>query len=205
MVGYKFHELTALKNTIMKLNKIHLKIIQGQKNHQTAQGFLLIEVLVAIILTLVLTGISMGVVVMATAIKVRGDEISDATRWIQEDIEDIKVKANEIDAFDTTASPIEYRVLTKCTNPTISNSYGSLLMSSSRASSLNGAIITASDTYTKRSSAGSRTYDLVRTSAVKNAAPYNVLQITYTVNKSSGGEVSRSYAEIIPGASFYCK
>ena len=186
-------------------------MMQRNIKHHTVQGFILAEVLIAILLTLILTAISMGVVVMATAVKVHGDELSDATRWIQEDIEDIKIKANGIDAVDANATPIQYTntTLTKCQTstftPSQSDGYGSLLMTQSRSTSLNGATIASSATFTKTSSSGTRTYNLVRTALVKNAAPYNVLQISYSVNKTSGTSLSTSYAEVIPGASFYCK
>jgi hypothetical protein len=200
----------------MKLNKINLRIIQGQKKHRTNQGFLLIDVLVAILLTLLLTGISMGVVVMATAVKVRGDEISDATRWIQEDIEDIKIKANGIDAVDPNASTIQYKTpLSRCSPTGTGNGYANLLMNPASAipapspaiKFLNGDLpaISASNTFTKTSSSGNRTYTLGRTSTINSVAPYNILEITYTVTRASGTEVSTSYTEIIPGASFYCK
>jgi type II secretory pathway pseudopilin PulG len=194
----------------MKFNKIYLLMIQRKKKHQTTEGFLLIEVLVAIVLTLVLTGISMGVVVMATAIKVRGDELSDATRWIQEDIEDIKAKANEIDAVVNT-DPVQYTTLTRCSPTGSSNGYADLLMTQARANSLNKSttnttgIINASDTFIKTSASGTRNYNLVRTATISTVAPYNTLELTYAVNKTSGTTISNSYAEIIPGASFYCK
>jgi type II secretory pathway pseudopilin PulG len=190
----------------MNLNKIHFLMIQRKKKHHTAQGFILAEVLVAILLTLILTGISMGVVVMATAIKVRGDELSDATRWMQEDLEDIKIKANKIDAVDPNASTIQYTTLTKCQTstftPSQSNGYGSLLLAQS---SLNGSTISSTTAIVKLSSSRNRTYNLVRTATVKPAAPYNVLEIRYDVSKLSDTSVSTSYAEVIPGASFYCK
>jgi hypothetical protein len=190
----------------MKLNKIHLLMIQGKTQHHAAQGFILAEVLVAILLTLILTFISMGVVVMATAIKVRGDELSDATRWIQEDLEDIKIKANEIDAVNPDVTPIQYTTLTKCQTstftPSQSNGYGSLLLAQS---SLNGSTISSTTPIAKSISSGTRTYSLVRTATVKAAAPYNVIEIRYEVNKPSGTNVSSAYAEVIPGASFYCK
>lgn len=193
----------------MKLNKINLRIIQGQKKHQTTQGFLLIEVMVAIVLTLLLTGIAMGVVVMATAVKVRGDELSDATRWIQEDIEDIKIVGNKLDAVDSNASPIQYNTLTRCTSTGTSDGYANLLMTPPTTPVITflngGTTISATDTFTKTSPSGSRTYSLVRTSVVKNVAPYNILAITYSVTKASGTIVSTAYTEVIPGASFYCK
>jgi type II secretory pathway pseudopilin PulG len=194
----------------MKLNKIHLLMLQRKKKHQTAQGFLLIEVLVAILLTLVLTGIAMEVVVMATAVKVHGDELSDATQWIQEDIEDIKVKANGIDSVDPNITPIQYKTpLSRCSATGTGNGYANLLMtppSTPAITFLNGGnTIAASQTFTKTSSSGTRTYNLVRTATVSTAAPYNVLKLNYSVNKTSGTNISTFYAEVIPGASFYCK
>jgi hypothetical protein len=195
----------------MNLNKIHLLMIQGKTKHYAAQGFILAEVLIAILLTLILTGISMGVVVMATAIKVRGDELSDATRWMQEDLEDIKIKANAIDAVDPNVSPIQYKKpLSKCNATGTTDGYGSLLMTPPATPAITflngGSTIAAGPTsFTKTNSSGTRTYTLERTATVTAVAPYNVLKLNYTVKKASGTTISTSYAEVIPGASFYCK
>jgi type II secretory pathway pseudopilin PulG len=191
---------------MMKLNKINLRIIQGQRIHQTNQGFLLLDVLVAIFLTILLTGIAMGVVVMATAVKVRGDELSDATRWIQEDIEDIKIVANKLDAVDPNAATVQYSTLTRCTPTGTGDGYANLLMNPPSTTFLNGGTtIAASNTFSKTSASGARIYSLVRTSTVKNVTPYNILEVTYNVTNASGTVVSTAYAEVIPGASFYCK
>ncbi len=193
----------------MNLNKIYLRIIQKKGTDKTAQGFMLVEVLVGIILTLILVQIAMQVVVMATAVKIHGDELTDATQWIQEDIEDIKKKANEIDAVDANVSPIAYTSPTRCNVSSTSNGYANLLMTTSRATSLNGTTIAASADFTKTSSSGTRTYKMRREAVISTVSPYNVLQLTYKVSQNSDtsftSPILTSYSEVIPGASFSCK
>jgi type II secretory pathway pseudopilin PulG len=184
----------------MLLNKIYLQLIQSQTRHRNAQGFMLVEVLVGILLTLILTGIAMQVVVMATAVKVKGDEVTDATIWIQQDLEDVKRKANGLEYVGSTYVP------TLCGTQTLADGYGAALKD---LTSINTGTIGSTADIPKTSSSGTRLYNLVRTATVKSIAPYNVLTVSYSVYKDSdtthSSPISTFYAEVIPSASFFCK
>jgi type II secretory pathway pseudopilin PulG len=198
--GCKFYNRIEVANIIMRLNKIHLQLIQIQTKRRNAQGFMLVEVLVGILLTLILTGIAMQVVVMATAVKVKGDEVTDATLWIQQDLEDINKQAGKIDFDGTKYTP------TLCATQTSTNGYAANL---NGLTNINGTISSNADV-SLTSSSGTRSYNLVRTTAVKSELPYNVLTINYSVYKPSATDahaslILSSYAEVIPSASFYCK
>jgi Tfp pilus assembly protein PilE len=189
----------------MFLTKIQLLIMQGKLKRQTAQGFTMVEVVVAILLTLIFTAISMQAIVMGTAVRVHGDEIADATLWIQEDLEDITNKANtgiEYNGTKYTTNPTSAR----CASPTTTTGYASVL---NGLTSINGGLISSSTRIDKTNSSGSksRTYNLVRTATVKDTAPYNVLLIDYSVFRgtTSTNPISTFHAEVIPGASFYCR
>lgn len=192
------------KNIIMNPKHVYLLMIQKKTAYQTTKGFMLVEVLVGILLTLILTGIAMQVVVMATAVKVRGDEITDATIWIQQDLEDVRKKANLIDYVTTPVSGYTY-VASRCKSPALDTGYGEALKSET---SLYGGLIGSTTPVTKTSSLGNRSYELIRTATVENAAPYNVLKVNYSVYRASdtthSSPILTSDAEVIPGASFYC-
>jgi type II secretory pathway pseudopilin PulG len=193
-----------IKNIIMNPKYVYLLIVQKKTGRKTTEGFMLVEVLVGILLTLILTGIAMQVVVMATAVKVRGDEISDATIWIQQDLEDVRKKANLID-YVTSPVPGYTYVSTRCVSPSSTTGYGAALRSET---SLYGGLISSTAPITKTSSSGTRSYDLIRTATVQPTSPYNVLQVNYGVYRASdttrSSPILTSYAEVIPGASFYC-
>jgi type II secretory pathway pseudopilin PulG len=188
----------------MLLNKIHLKLLQEQAKHGTVQGFMLVEVLVGLLLTLILTGIAMQVVVMATAVKVRGDEVTDANSWIQADLEDIKRKAI---ALDYVTASTKYTP-TLCGTRTSTNGYGAALNDQPSNGSTTIKISSTAD-IAKSSTTGTRSYILKRTATVKDAAPFNVLKISYGVYRASdtsyASPILTAYADVIPSASFYCK
>lgn len=63
---------------------------------QQEQGFTLVEVLVSILITLLFVGVAMQAMVIAAVFKVRAQEFTEATTWIQEDMENIKYSAAEL-------------------------------------------------------------------------------------------------------------
>lgn len=73
-----------------------------QKLPQQEQGFTLVEVLVAILITTIFVAVSMQAMVLATVFKVRAQESAEATTWIQEDLEDVKYKAAKLQFPQTT-------------------------------------------------------------------------------------------------------
>jgi hypothetical protein len=206
----------------MLSTKIQLLMMQGKLKRQAAQGFTMVEVVVAILLTLIFTAISMQAIVMGTAVKVHGDEIADATLWIQEDLEDITNKANtgiDYDGTKYTTNPTSNQC-NPGSDPVTSppKGYAEVLRG---LTSINLGTIGSTGRITKNNSSGSRSrsYALVRTATVKpdpNPAPispavsnwrYNVLQIDYQVFRGAAttDPIATYHAEVIPGASFYCR
>lgn len=185
-----------------KHKKIHWLMMQKMPQTQAQSGFMLVEILVGVLLTLFLTAIAMQVVVMATSVKVRGDEVTDATLWIQQDLEDVKVKANAID-YNSGTTKYTYNS-SRCNATSTTAGYAAILQGEA---SVNGSTIGSATAITKTSSGGNRTYSLVRSTTVRNASPFNVLQLTYNVYRGSAttsSPLTTLYAEVIPGASFYC-
>ena len=65
-----------------------------QKLPLREQGFTLAEVLIAIIITTLFVGVTMQGMVIAVLFRVKAQEYTEATSWIQEDLEDVKYKAD---------------------------------------------------------------------------------------------------------------
>jgi prepilin-type N-terminal cleavage/methylation domain-containing protein len=66
------------------------------------QGFTLIEVLVAILVTTLFISIAMQAMVFSAVFKVKAQEYAEATTWIQEDLEDVKYQADNLQFLQTT-------------------------------------------------------------------------------------------------------
>lgn len=66
------------------------------------QGFTLIEVLVAILVTTLFISIAMQAIVFAAVFKVKAQEYAEATSWIQEDLENVKYQAGKLQFKQTT-------------------------------------------------------------------------------------------------------
>lgn len=65
-----------------------------QKLPKQDQGFTLVEVLVAILISTIFVAVSMQMMAIAAIFKVRAQEYAEATTWIQEDLENIKYEAS---------------------------------------------------------------------------------------------------------------
>ena len=60
------------------------------------QGFTLIEVLVAILIATIFVTVTMQAMVIAAIFKIKAQEYSEATNWIQEDVENVKFQASQL-------------------------------------------------------------------------------------------------------------
>lgn len=179
----------------MKL--VNLKFLANRQS--SSQGFTTVEVLVAMLLTLIFTVIAMQAIVMATALKVRGQELSEATNWIQTDVESVKAVANQLSYNATTST---YTLTpSMCTATSAAAGYAKNLQDQST--------IGASTNISKASTLGNRPYTLRRITSIKDVAPYSVLQVNYGVYKAAdtayASPIANFYLEVIPGASFSCR
>lgn len=67
-----------------------------QKLLQQEQGFTLVEVLVAILVSTVFITVSLQAVVLSAVLKARAKQSSAATTWIQEDLENVRHRASQL-------------------------------------------------------------------------------------------------------------
>jgi type II secretory pathway pseudopilin PulG len=198
--NYMISSKTKLLNT-----RSHLKC------QQNVQGFSIIEVLVAALLTLSLTGVAMQTIVAATAVRVRAQESTEATGWMRSDFANIKPLANgENMGYCPTGS-----TATGCSG--ISNNYQTSEAKCNASSITSGYANdlktllgeeTDLDSETTKSNIGRRPYLVRRTTSVKDSAPYATLEITYSVYRgtsATGTPMNTFYAEVIPGVALACR
>jgi len=226
---------------------------------QQDQGFTLVEVLVAILITTLFVGVAMQSMVIAAVFKARAKQYTEATNWIQEDLENVKIQAtlplplttlaNELDAtpgsYETTDTAIvvastnrfevgdQLKVGTDSTNNVIQNInsgtstitltavLGSTPLSGDAVEIIEsvrcGATTSTTgfgdylnDNLPALSFSGTKpilnkNYTLTRTATVKNVAPYEVLELSYSVAPQGGGSaIATTNNEVIPDAAFQC-
>jgi type II secretory pathway pseudopilin PulG len=196
---------------IMVSNKTKMVMLQLQSNRsKVIGGFTMVEVLVGTILTLVFTAIAAQTLVMATAIKVRSDEITDANTWINADLASIKSIGDQIGGYNATTdtyTPDSARCLTS----SASNGHAALLQSQADPNNdtdNTDTTIGTDDSDSKKSTIGQRPYTLRRRTTIANTAPYAVLQIQYDVYRgttTTTAPITSYYAEVIPGVAFSCR
>ena len=78
---------------------------------QQEQGFTLVEVLIAILITTIFVTIAMQAMVIAAVFKARAKQFSEATTWIQQDIENVKFQAGQLKYTQLTADTSGIKVL----------------------------------------------------------------------------------------------
>lgn len=169
------------------------------KQLQQVQGFTLVEVMASIVIATLFVATAMQAMVVATVFKAKAQEYSEATTWIQEDLENLRLSASQ------------YADSARCSATGPNNGYADGLRDNlhninpeTRAGNAASAPDSDIITPTKTSRSG-KTYTFRRVSTPQNAAPYAVLRLTYTVTPTSGGSSTASfYTEVIPDATFQC-
>jgi type II secretory pathway pseudopilin PulG len=192
---------------MMSLKTNSLNIKPQLKQWKSSQGFTLVEVIVAALLTIVLTGVAMQTIVLATMVRVKAQESSEATNWIQEDYESIKLLANGEDmgycptgSTTTGCAGISNNYITntsKCNAASASSGYGKDLQD----------LVGVTENITKASKIGQRPYVIQRVTDVVDAAP-STLKVTYSVYRgtdTTSTPINTFYTEVVPGAAFSCR
>lgn len=235
---------------------------------QQEQGFTLVEVLVAILITTLFVSIAMQAVVIAAVFKARARQFTEATNWIQKDLETVRQQTAILGSTTLSATPTANSLL-------VSSSTGFQAGNSLQIGTISNILYTISNTYTPGSTtipvtppltstqildahvgtpvsvvttgntnttlcyanaqdngfgnllsnnlpavpsetsnsgnpnSGTKriagaTYTLSRNPTVRNAAPFEVLQITYSVAKGTNPPIATLNTEVIPNAAFQC-
>lgn len=177
-----------------------------------ANGFTLVEVLVGVLLILTFVGISTQAFVLSTFFRVRGQELSEATTWVQEDLENVRFEAGQLN-FDTAVQDVALHS-TRCAAGDATDGYADLLRDQILGSDSSDAI--SPFDFTQASAIGDRPYIVRRTITPSATPPYNTVEVRHAVYAADelpanptevGGAdaIATSYAEIIPNASFSCR
>ncbi len=147
----------------------------------------MIEVIFAMIVITAISAVSLQLLLAITVNRVIAKEKSEATRWIEVDLESVKFQASQyLDNSKCNASAIDvgYAQGFRDADPTINGLGG------------------ATTTLTKTINASN--FRLTRTSNPRNALPYNVLEIRYRVASMTGLTIATLYTEVIPNAALRC-
>ncbi len=196
------------------MNKLILRLLRRQPCLD--QGFTLVEVLVGVMLTLTFVGISTQAFVVSTVFKVRGQELSEATTWIQQDIENIRFEASRLNISGGEPQEAEHNI--RCSASDETAGYADLLRDNiliTEGDSAETGTISDKD-LPQQSSIGQRPYTLRRVMSLASTAPFNVLRVSYAVytdgeepsdptDTRDEAAIATSYSEIIPNASFACE
>ncbi len=175
----------------MNLQLLHF-LTRFDRKPKTNQGFSLVEVMVGMLLLFGFVAAAMQTLVASAAIKVKAQERSEATAWIQQDIEMIRYQASQLPA--NTAL---------CGATSATAGYADALRDVIAGASASTTNTTATS---KTSALGNRPYTVNRTINLKNASPYVVMEVSYNVPSPSNASqsLSQMYAEVIPDKAFQC-
>lgn len=190
------------------------------------RGFSLVEVLISIMIITTFTLIALQALVLSAASRVKAEQRSGATNWIQENLEEAKFLAFQLDAEDDNGStadlvgddnPNTAGDVQRCGNDSGSNQdngYGAALQevlpaggSSVTVGSFTGDVIGSTNEFP-----GQEMW-LLRSAEPKDEAPFNILELEYVavLDDGSGSPstdeddiVAELYTEVIPDEAFAC-
>lgn len=111
---------------------------------QQEQGFTLVEVLVAILITTVFVATTMQAMVIAAVFKARAKQYSEATNWIQEDLESVRQQASVLGYTTLSSAP----TIANPSSISVSSSNGFQVGNRLQIGTINDTLYTIANTYT---------------------------------------------------------
>lgn len=156
-------------------------------------GFSLIEVLVALMVTMIFVTVTLQMFVSAAFFRAKGDQYNQAFNWIQADYELVFSKASQ---YESEAEPAS--ALCSATTPANGLAAGFL---SDTAQGLGGANATIGP-----KTFGGKSFMLTRTGDYATSDnPYKLLKLTYAVTPTDGGAaIANVNTEVAIYAGFKC-
>ena len=164
-------------------------ITKPNSNKYPDTGFTLVEVLVGLLVITGFISTAMQALVTATVFKVKGQELSEATTWIQSDMERVRFEAKRMNIGDPPD-------LAACQALDNTSGYAALLQD---RIDQNAPVDTD-----KQSTIGNRPYTLKRTPALPSDAPFNILSLEYEVVSADNIPIAIVQTKIIPEKSLEC-
>ncbi|WP_299404028.1 type II secretion system protein [Acaryochloris sp. IP29b_bin.148] len=235
-----------------------------------SQGFTLVEVAVSMLVLAIFIGTAMQGLVLSTSFKVRAKQLTEANTWIQQDLEDVKAIASDVNqvphtsallyadalAGDTTikvtqlagfrlgdsivigteSNSNEITALQTLTDPATSTDYLEVSLRDPLTSTqtTDATTLVLARCYSDRDTGGfaayldealpavasetdntvspktgqktflGRAFTLERITSVRQANPYQILEVTYNVTDENQKQVAQVSSEVIPNAFFAC-
>jgi len=156
-------------------------------------GFSLVEVLVAMMVTMIFVAIMLQMFVAAAFFRSKGVQYNQAFNWIQEDYELVFKRASEYEANVEPAS-------TFCAATTPANGLAANFLNDT-AVGLGGATVNLGP-----KTFGGQSFQLTRVGDYASSAnPYKLLKLTYTVTPTSRGDaIANINTEVAIYAGFKC-
>lgn len=166
-----------------------MKLVSKYQHHHDT-GFTLVEVLVGLLVITGFISTAMQALVTATVFKVKGQELSEATTWIQEDIERVRFEATRLGLGEANVN------LPACQALDNTSGYAALLRDR-----INQNAPVDTD---KQSTIGNRPYTLTRTPTLSSDAPFNVLSLEYEVVSADDIPIAIVQTKVVPDKSLEC-
>ena len=167
-------------------------------------GFTLSEVLVAIILTTTFVAVAMQGMVVAMLLKAKALQVSEANRWVQTDIEQIRsqIAINKL--------PMGTQRV-RCRPASADLGFADLIRDNLAGGNVTG-ITDYSLTPLLATSQTGKTFQIARTVSIPltpENAEFKILGIQYKVTPTSGGNLEQPilhfYTEVMPDAALQCQ
>ncbi|NJM78237.1 MAG: prepilin-type N-terminal cleavage/methylation domain-containing protein [Acaryochloridaceae cyanobacterium RU_4_10] len=164
-----------------------------RRSHSPLLGFSLVEVLVAMMVTMIFVAIMLQMFVSAAFFRSKGVQYNQAFNWIQEDYELVFKRAS---GYEADAEPAS----TFCAATTPANGLAANFLNDTTLG-LGGTTVDLGP-----KAFGGQSFQLTRTGNYASSAnPYKLLKLTYTVTPTSGGEaIANINTEVVIYAGFKC-
>jgi hypothetical protein len=168
------------------------------------QGFTLSEVLLAILMTTTFVAVAMQGMVVAMLLKSKSLQISEANRWVQTDLEQIRSQI--------TIEKLPFNVnRTRCHPLAQDAGFADLIRDNLAGGNVTGTANYTLPNFVKTSQTG-KTFQIARTVNIP-LTPENtqakILGIQYTVTPSNGASLEQPilhfYTEVMPDAALQCQ
>lgn len=193
------------------LKLIILKTL-NQKTLETEEGFAILEVLVAALISFMFVVGSLQAMVLATVLRVQAQEQALSVQGIQEDIESIKATADNLAADNSLCSATTFA--SGYADALLGQYFGGTPTYDYTADATSYALDQSFLGYTMRLNrdflGDGRLIDGTEddaTDIAESTAPHKILKVRYVVESVKSGvteEITEHYAEIIPNAALQC-
>jgi prepilin-type N-terminal cleavage/methylation domain-containing protein len=157
------------------------------------RGFTLVEVLVALAISMIFISVTMQVMVSAAFLRSKADQYNQVYNWVQQDYETVFSKATE---YENSVTPYSQ----KCLATTSASGLAASFISDATLGLGGSSASIGPATFSGKSYTMTRTADYA-----SSDDPYRLVHLTYTVTPTGGGPALATIAtEVVLYAGFKC-